>query len=85
MFLCLCKLALIAALVTLLTVLVMLLTVFLRAEVTKLDARSSFYNGAVQAGYNSDSVLADAYFKGIRGAINCDDGLLAMLKNGALN
>ncbi|OBR08994.1 Glycosyl hydrolase family 92 [Colletotrichum higginsianum IMI 349063] len=46
------------------------------------DARSSFYNGAVQAGSNSDNVLADAYVKGVRGAVNWDDGLLAMLKNG---
>ncbi|OHW90470.1 glycosyl hydrolase family 92 protein [Colletotrichum incanum] len=46
------------------------------------DARSSFYNGAVQAGSNSDNVLADAYVKGVRGAVNWDDGLSAMLKNG---
>ncbi|KAK2013110.1 family 92 glycosyl hydrolase [Colletotrichum eremochloae] len=46
------------------------------------DARSSFYNGAVQAGSNSDNVLADAYVKGVRGAVNWEDGLSAMLKNG---
>ncbi|WYZ46396.1 hypothetical protein EsH8_IX_000621 [Colletotrichum jinshuiense] len=46
------------------------------------DARSSFWNGAVQGGSNSDNVLADAYVKGVRGAVNWDDGLSAMLKNG---
>ncbi|KAF9870064.1 alpha-mannosidase family protein [Colletotrichum karsti] len=45
------------------------------------DARSSFWNGAVQGGSNSDNVLADAYVKGVRGKINWDDGLKAMLKN----
>ncbi|KAL0933110.1 glycosyl hydrolase family 92 protein [Colletotrichum truncatum] len=45
------------------------------------DARSSFWNGAVQGGSNSDNVLADAYVKGVRGKINWDDGLSAMLKN----
>ncbi|KAF6843497.1 alpha-mannosidase family protein [Colletotrichum musicola] len=46
------------------------------------DARSSFWNGAVQGGSNSDNVLADAYVKGVRGKVNWEDGLAAMLKNG---
>lgn len=45
------------------------------------DARSSFYNGAVQGGTNGDNVLADAYLKGVRGKINWDDALSAMVKN----
>ncbi|OLN97651.1 putative secreted glycosidase-like protein 1 [Colletotrichum chlorophyti] len=45
------------------------------------DARSSFWNGAVQAGSNSDNVLADAYVKGVRGSVNWDDGFSAMLQN----
>lgn len=43
------------------------------------DARSSFWNGATQGGSNADNVLADAYVKGVRGAINWADGLSAML------
>lgn len=43
------------------------------------DARSSFANGATQGGSNADNVLADAYVKGVRGAINWTDGLAAML------
>ncbi|OHF01485.1 glycosyl hydrolase family 92 [Colletotrichum orchidophilum] len=46
------------------------------------DARSSLYNGAVQGGSNSDNVLADAYVKGVRGAVDWNDGLAAMLTNG---
>ncbi|TDZ51832.1 putative secreted glycosidase [Colletotrichum trifolii] len=46
------------------------------------DARSSFFNGAVQGGSNSDNVLADAYVKGVRGKVDWADGLSAMLKNG---
>ncbi|KAF1974390.1 alpha-1,2-mannosidase family protein [Bimuria novae-zelandiae CBS 107.79] len=42
------------------------------------DARSSNYNGRVQGGSNADNVLADAYVKGIRGAVNWDDGYSAM-------
>jgi len=42
------------------------------------DARSSNYNGRVQGGSNADNVLADAYVKGVRGAINWDDGFAAM-------
>ncbi|KAI4713020.1 hypothetical protein J4E89_001998 [Alternaria sp. Ai002NY15] len=42
------------------------------------DARSSNYNGRVQGGSNADNVLADAYIKGVRGAINWDDGFAAM-------
>lgn len=45
------------------------------------DARSSFWNGAVQAGSNSDNVLADAYVKGVRGKVNWEDGFAAMVKN----
>lgn len=43
------------------------------------DARSSFWNGASQGGSNADTVLADAYVKGVRGAINWDDGYSAMV------
>ncbi|PSR78157.1 glycoside hydrolase family 92 protein [Coniella lustricola] len=43
------------------------------------DARSSFWNGATQGGSNCDNVLADAYVKGVRGSVNWDDGLSAML------
>ncbi|KAI1182295.1 glycoside hydrolase family 92 protein [Nemania serpens] len=43
------------------------------------DARSSFFNGATQGGSNADNVLADAYVKRVRGAINWEDGFAAML------
>ncbi|KAI0438308.1 glycoside hydrolase family 92 protein [Xylaria telfairii] len=43
------------------------------------DARSSFFNGATQGGSNADNVLADAYVKGVRGAVNWDDGFAAMV------
>jgi predicted alpha-1,2-mannosidase len=42
------------------------------------DARSSNFNGRVQGGSNADNVLADAYVKGVRGAINWEDGFSAM-------
>lgn len=42
------------------------------------DARSSNFNGRVQGGSNADNVLADAYVKGVRGAINWEDGFAAM-------
>lgn len=42
------------------------------------DGRSSFYNGRVQGGSNADNVLADAYVKGLQGAINWTDGYMAM-------
>jgi putative alpha-1,2-mannosidase len=45
------------------------------------DARSSNFNGASQGGSNSDNILADAYVKGVRGAVNWNDGYQAMLKN----
>ncbi|CZR62354.1 related to putative alpha-1,2-mannosidase [Phialocephala subalpina] len=45
------------------------------------DARSSNFNGASQGGSNSDNVLADAYVKGVRGAINWTAGYEAMVKN----
>lgn len=45
------------------------------------DARSSFSNGAVQGGSNSDNVFADAYVKGVRGKVNWDDVFKSMVKN----
>lgn len=42
------------------------------------DGRSSNFNGRVQGGSNADNVLADAYVKGVRGAINWEDGFSAM-------
>jgi predicted alpha-1,2-mannosidase len=45
------------------------------------DARSSFWNGASQGGSNADMVLADAYVKGVRGAVNWDDAFAAMVTN----
>jgi predicted alpha-1,2-mannosidase len=42
------------------------------------DARSSNFNGRTQCGSNADNVLADAYVKGVRGAINWEDGFSAM-------
>jgi predicted alpha-1,2-mannosidase len=42
------------------------------------DARSSNFNGRVQGGSNADNVLADAYVKGVRGAINWEEGFAAM-------
>jgi predicted alpha-1,2-mannosidase len=43
------------------------------------DARSSNFNGRTQGGSNADNILADAYIKGVRGAINWDDGYQAMV------
>ncbi|KAI4869380.1 glycoside hydrolase family 92 protein [Hypoxylon rubiginosum] len=43
------------------------------------DARSSFFNGATQGGSNADNVLADAYVKGVRGAIDWEDAFSAMV------
>ncbi|KAI1470214.1 glycoside hydrolase family 92 protein [Daldinia caldariorum] len=43
------------------------------------DARSSFFNGATQGGSNADNILADAYVKGVRGAVNWDDAFSAMV------
>ncbi|KAI6353893.1 hypothetical protein MCOR25_008844 [Pyricularia grisea] len=45
------------------------------------DARSSFFNGATQGGSNADTVLADAYVKGVRGQVNWEDGYAAMVKD----
>jgi predicted alpha-1,2-mannosidase len=45
------------------------------------DARSSNFNGASQGGSNSDNILADAYVKGVRGAVNWTAGYEAMQKN----
>ncbi|KAF1842377.1 glycoside hydrolase family 92 protein [Cucurbitaria berberidis CBS 394.84] len=42
------------------------------------DARSSNFNGRVQGGSNADNVLADAFVKGVTGAINWEDGFAAM-------
>lgn len=42
------------------------------------DARSSNFNGRVQGGSNADNVLADAFVKGVRGAINWEDGFAAI-------
>ncbi|KAI0172268.1 glycoside hydrolase family 92 protein [Hypoxylon sp. FL1284] len=43
------------------------------------DARSSFFNGATQGGSNADNVLADAYVKGVRGAVDWEDAFAAMV------
>lgn len=45
------------------------------------DARSSNFNGRTQGGSNADQILADAYVKGVRGAINWDDGYAAMVED----
>jgi predicted alpha-1,2-mannosidase len=45
------------------------------------DGRSSNYNGKIQGGTNADNVLADAYVKGVRGAVNWTEGYQAMLKD----
>ncbi|KAK8127456.1 putative glycosyl hydrolase protein [Apiospora sp. TS-2023a] len=43
------------------------------------DGRSSFSNGVTQGGSNADNVLADAYVKGVRGAISWEDAFQAMV------
>ncbi|KAL9106849.1 MAG: hypothetical protein Q9227_008182 [Pyrenula ochraceoflavens] len=45
------------------------------------DGRSSNFNGRSQGGSNADNVLADAYVKGVRGAVNWGDGYAAMVKD----
>jgi predicted alpha-1,2-mannosidase len=45
------------------------------------DGRSGNYNGLVQGGSNADNVLADAYVKGLRGAINWTEGYAAVKKD----
>ncbi|KAJ5689967.1 hypothetical protein N7462_004359 [Penicillium macrosclerotiorum] len=45
------------------------------------DARSSNYNGRTQGGSNADNILADAYVKGVRGAVDWADGYKAMVKD----
>ena len=45
------------------------------------DARSSNFNGRSQGGSNADNVLADAYVKGVRGAVNWNDGYSALVKD----
>lgn len=53
----------------------------LRHEGYMPDGRSGNWNGLVQGGSNADNVLADAYVKGLRGAINWTDGYAAMKKD----
>ena len=43
--------------------------------------RSSNFNGLSQGGSVADNVLADAYVKGVRGAVNWADGYAAMVKH----
>ncbi|RYP91415.1 hypothetical protein DL770_002460 [Monosporascus sp. CRB-9-2] len=43
------------------------------------DARSSFFNGASQGGSNGDNVLADAYVKGVRSAVDWELAFEAMV------
>jgi len=45
------------------------------------DGRSSNYNGRVQGVSNADNVLADAFVKGVRGAVNWTDGFAALQKD----
>ncbi|PVI05747.1 glycoside hydrolase family 92 protein, partial [Periconia macrospinosa] len=45
------------------------------------DGRSGNDNGLTQGGSNADNWLADAYIKGLRGAINWTDGYAAMVKD----
>ncbi|KAL4796892.1 glycosyl hydrolase family 92-domain-containing protein [Aspergillus venezuelensis] len=45
------------------------------------DGRSGNWNGLVQGGSDADNVLADAYVKGLRGAVNWTDGYTAMKTN----
>ncbi|UNI21898.1 hypothetical protein JDV02_007844 [Purpureocillium takamizusanense] len=45
------------------------------------DGRSSFANGAVQGGSNSDNVFADAFIKGVRGKVNWTEAFASMVKN----
>lgn len=45
------------------------------------DARSSNYNGRTQGGSNADNILADAYVKGVRGAVNWEDGYKALVQD----
>lgn len=45
------------------------------------DSRSSNFNGAVQGGSNSDNILADAYVKGVNGAVDWNTGYEGMVKN----
>ncbi|KAK3058044.1 hypothetical protein LTR09_001121 [Extremus antarcticus] len=52
-----------------------------RHEGWLFDARSSNFNGKTQGGSNADNVLADAYVKGVRGAVNWDDGYAAVKKD----
>lgn len=45
------------------------------------DGRTGNYNGLTQGGSNADNVLADAYVKGLRGAVNWTQGYAAMVKD----
>jgi predicted alpha-1,2-mannosidase len=49
-----------------------------RHEGSMPDGRSSNFNGRTQCGSNADNVLADAFVKGVRGAVNWEDGFAAM-------
>jgi putative alpha-1,2-mannosidase len=57
------------------------LIAFIRYQGFLPDGRSGDWNGLVQGGSNADNVLADAYVKGLRGAINWTDGYAAMVKD----
>lgn len=45
------------------------------------DGRSGNWNGLTQGGSDADNVLADAYVKGLRGAINWTEAYAAMVKD----
>lgn len=45
------------------------------------DGRSGKYNGLVQGSSNADNFLADAYVKGLKGAINWTAGYEEMKKD----
>jgi putative alpha-1,2-mannosidase len=45
------------------------------------DGHSGNYNGLTQGGSDADNVLADAYVKGLRGAVNWADGYAAMVQD----
>lgn len=57
------------------------MTMYRRHDGYLPDGRSGNWNGLVQGGSDADNVFADAYVKGLRGAINWTDGYAAMKKN----
>lgn len=61
--------------------LLLLLLTSTRHEGFMPDGRAGDWNGLVQGGSDADNVLADAYVKGLRGAINWTDGYAAMKKD----